>query len=313
MNKKTYNFIGKTKLWFSISLVLIAIIAVISVIRGVNVALEFKGGTIISYSYQGDYDVNSYKTDIENYLGTNVNIQEGKSLNNNTNSFSISFSSKNGLSAERQSGLTSLLKEKMPEGSPEVLDSNDVNPTSGREFFLKCIIATIIAIILIIVYIAIRFKKISGWSAGLCAIVGLIHNLIFVFGTFVVMGYEINSNLIAVILTILGYSVNDTIVIYDRIRENKAVLPKNTSFAELVNVSTSQSLRRSIRTSVTTVTTMIIVTIVAYVYGVTSILSFSIPMIVGMIAGTYSSLCIASPLWVWLNEGRKGNNKNKKK
>lgn len=309
MNKKTYNFIGKTKLWFSISLILIVIIAALSVIRGVNVALEFKGGTIISYSYEGDYDVDSYKSDIEDYLKTRVTIQEGQSISNNANSFSISFSSNEGLSAERQSGLTALLKEKMPEANLEVLDSNDVNPTSGREFFTKCIIATLLAVILIIVYIAIRFKKISGWSAGLCAIVALIHNLIFVFGTFVVLGYEINSNFIAVILTILGYSVNDTIVIYDRIRENRSLLPKGTSLTELVNISTSQSLRRSIRTSITTVTTMIIVTIVAYIYGVTSILSFSIPMIIGMIAGTYSSLCIASPLWVWMNEGIKENKK----
>ena len=112
----------------------------------------------------------------------------------------------------------------------------------------------------------------------MCAVIGLLHNLIFVFGTFVIMGYEINANFMAVILTILGYSVNDTIVIYDRIRENKNNMPK-ASVAELVNVSTSQSLRRSIRTSVTTISTMLIVSIVASIYHVSSILSFSIPMI----------------------------------
>ena len=133
----------------------------------------------------------------------------------------------------------------------------------------------------------------------------------FVFGTFVILGYEINANFIAVILTILGYSVNDTIVVYDRIRENKKMM-KKASVAELVNVSTAQSLRRSIRTSITTVSTMIIVTIVAYIFGVSSILSFSIPMIVGMIAGTYSSLFVASQLWVWWNEKRQGKSKKKK-
>lgn len=311
MNKKVYDFIGKTKIWFLISLVLIAAIAVVSVVKGVDIALEFKGGTIISYSYEGDAKITDYQTDIEDYLKTPVTIQEGRSLNNDSNSVAISFSSKTGLSAEMQSGLTDLLAEKLPDSNIEVLDSNDVNPTSGREFFTKCIIATILAAILIIVYIAFRFKKISGWSAGICAVIALIHNLIFVFGTFVVMGYEINSNFIAVVLTILGYSVNDTIVVYDRIRENKSLLPKNTSLTELVNVSTSQSLRRSIRTSITTVSTMLIVSIVAYIYGVESILSFSIPMIVGMIAGTYASLCIASPLWVWWNEGRKASKEKK--
>lgn len=303
MNNNTYDFSAKKKIWFLISLALIAVIALFTIIRGVEVAIEFKGGTIISYSSESKCDVNSVQKDIEELLNTPVTIQEGESLSGNADTFSISFSYDQGLSAEKQNSLTSLLQEKFPDAGVEQLDSNDVNPTSGREFFIKCIIVSILAAVLIILYIALRFKQISGWSAGVCAVIGLVHNLIFVFGTFVVLGYEINANFIAVILTILGYSVNDTIVVYDRIRENKALM-KKASVAELVNISTSQSLRRSIRTSITTISTMIIVTIVAYIFGVSSILSFSIPMIVGMIAGTYSSLFIASQLWVWWNEKR---------
>ncbi len=310
MNNKVYDVTGKKKIWFLISLALIVVIAAVAVIRGVEIAIEFKGGTIISYAYEGDIKTEDAQSEIEDLLKTPVTIQAGENLASNSNSFSISFSYDEGLSAELQGQLTNLLKEKFPDNKVELLDSNDVNPTSGREFFTKCLIAAVLAAILIIVYIGLRFKQISGWSAGVCAVIGLIHNLIFVFGTFVVMGYEINSNFIAVILTILGYSVNDTIVIYDRIRENVPLMPKS-SIAEVVNVSTSQSLRRSIRTSVTTVSTMVVVSIVAYIYGVTSILSFSIPMIVGMIAGTYCSLCIASPLWVWWKEYRAASKKKK--
>ncbi|MCM1226718.1 MAG: protein translocase subunit SecF [Clostridium sp.] len=310
MNNNVYDFSSKKKTWFLIPLVLMVIIAVFTVIRGVEVAIEFKGGTIISYASEKDCDVNSVQKDIESLLETPVTIQKGESLSGNSDTFSISFSYDQGLSAEKQNSLTKLLQEKFPDNGIEQLDSNDVNPTSGREFFIKCIIVSIIAAILIILYIAIRFKQISGWSAGVCAVIGLIHNLVFVFGTFVIMGYEINANFIAVILTILGYSVNDTIVVYDRIRENKSIM-KKASISELVNVSTAQSLRRSIRTSITTISTMIIVTIVAYIFGVSSILSFSIPMIIGMIAGTYSSLFIASQLWVWWNERRKPKSKKK--
>ena len=312
MNNKVYDISGKKKIWFIISLALIAAIAVITVIKGVEIAIEFKGGTIISYSYEGDASIKDAQSEIEDLLKTPVVIQEGENLSNDSNSFSISFSYDTGLSVEDQTALTELLQEKFPDNKVELLDSNDVNPTSGKEFFLKCAIASILAAALIIIYIALRFKKISGWSAGVCAVIGLLHNLIFVFGTFVIMGYEINANFMAVILTILGYSVNDTIVIYDRIRENKNNMPK-ASVAELVNVSTSQSLRRSIRTSVTTISTMLIVSIVASIYHVSSILSFSIPMIVGMIAGTYASLCIASHLWVWWNERKSKSNKKKKK
>ena len=309
-NTNVKDFAGKKKIWFIISLALFAVIAIFAVVRGVEVAIEFKGGTIISYQDEGDCDLNTIEKDIEDYLKTPVTIQSGENLSGNTKSVSISFSSDEGLSAERQSGLTALIKEKFADGNFSVLDSNDVNPSSGREFFIKCLVAAIVAAILIIVYIAIRFKQISGWSAGVCAIIALLHDLIISFGAFVVCGFEINSNFIAVILTILGYSVNDTIVIYDRIRENRQLMPK-AGIAELVNTSCTQSLRRSIRTSVTTVSTMLIVSIVAYIYGVTSILSFSIPITIGMIAGTYSSMCIASSIWVWWHE--KTENKSKKK
>lgn len=308
--KNVFDYSGKKKIWFLISLALIAVIIVVTIIKGVEVAIEFKGGTIISYSYEGDAQVTDVQKDIEDLLNTPVTIQEGENLASSSNSVSISFSYDQGLTADKQNSLTELLQEKFPDNKFEILDSNDVNPTSGKEFLAKCIIASALAAILIIVYIGFRFKQISGWSAGVCAVLALIHNLVFVFGTFVVMGYEINANFIAVILTILGYSVNDTIVVYDRIRENTGLMPK-ASVAEIVNISTSQSMRRSLRTSITTISTMLIVSIVASVYHVNSILSFSIPMIIGMTAGTYASLFIASPLWVWWNE-RKSSKKSKK-
>ena len=129
------------------------------------------------------------------------------------------------------------------------------------------------------------------------AVVALLHDLVIVFGTFVICRFEIDSNFMAVILTILGYSVNDTIVIYDSIRENQSLLPANTKLPELVNISLSQTMRRTIRTSITTITAMLIVTILAAVNNVTSIMRFSIPMTVGMISGCYSSLCLAPMLW----------------
>ena len=117
-------------------------------------------------------------------------------------------------------------------------------------------------------------------------------------------GFEINANFMAVLLTIFGYSINNTIVVYDRIRENQALLPKKSTIAELVNASASQTLRRSIRTSITTLVTMIVISVVAGVCHVDDIMSFSVPMVFGLLAGTFSSQCIAPTLWVWWNEKR---------
>ncbi|MBR0483345.1 MAG: protein translocase subunit SecF, partial [Oscillospiraceae bacterium] len=137
---------------------------------------------------------------------------------------------------------------------------------------------------------------------GVFTIITLLHDIILTYGSFVLCGFEIDSNFMAVVLTIFGYSINNTIIVYDRIRENQKLLGQDTSIAELVNKSASQTMRRSLRTSITTVSTMIIISVVASVFNVNSILSFSVPMTFGLIAGTYSSQCIAPTLWVWWNE-----------
>jgi preprotein translocase subunit SecF len=196
------------------------------------------------------------------------------------------------------------VQETYPDAEAAMLDSNDVSPSSGKEFFSKCIVAVVFAAILLIIYIALRFKKVSGWSAGIFTIVALLHDIIITYGAFVLCGFEINANFMAVLLTIFGYSINNTIVVYDRIRENQALLPKKSTIAELVNASASQTLRRSIRTSITTLVTMIVISVVAGVCHVDDIMSFSVPMVFGLLAGTFSSQCIAPTLWVWWNQKR---------
>lgn len=313
---KIRDFAGHKRIFFTISLILLILSVASAFVFGTEIAIEFKGGTIISYSYTGDLDTGAINSKASEVLNTPVTIQTGEAIgSDNLKSLTISFSYEDGgFTAELQGKLSDALAELCPDNEVKVLESNDVSPTSGREFFLKCLVAALFALLVLIIFIALRFKKISGWSAGVCAILALLHDLVIVFGSFVVMGFEINANFMAVILTILGYSVNDTIVIYDRIRENKKLMPSTTTVSELVNASVSQSMRRSVRTSITTVISMIIVSIVAAVQGLDSILSFSVPMIFGMVSGTYSSLCVAPMIWVWFNEKRgKKTLKNLKK
>ena len=151
---------------------------------------------------------------------------------------------------------------------------------------------------MVIIYIAIRFRNIGGWSAGVCSVFALLHDILVAVTVTILFGFEFNSNLVAVILTILGYSINNTIVIYDRIREDRKLMPK-ASLDELINVSCTQSLTRSIRTSITTISTMLIVTIVVLIKGYDSLLSFSVPLMFGLISGTYSSLFVAPVTWSW--------------
>lgn len=309
---KTFNFdfIGKRKLFFTISIVLVAFSILSTFIFGVDLDIQFKGGTIITYVYDGDLDCDSFVNDAKEILGgAGVKYTTGVDFSTGKSNIQLSLTSTSGLSSDKQFELTNALTEKYAANNIDLIESSDVSPSSGREFFLKCIVAVIISSIVLIIYIAIRFKKIGGWLAGICAIIALLHDCIIVYGTFIVCGMPINANFMAVVLTILGYSINNTIVIYDRIRENTKLYGKKKTREENVNLSINQSLTRSINTSLTTVVAMLAVTIVAAVYGVTSIISFSLPVMVGMIAGTYSSVCLVSVLWSFFEDkkdARKG-------
>ena len=305
---KTYNFCGKRKMIAIITALVIIVAAVGIIVRGLKVAIEFKGGTMISYTYTGDIDVNKAQSIISGIVGTSVNVRSGESFESGSKELTVSFTSDTGLTADRQTQLTDALQENFAEANLQLYDSNDVSPTTGKEFFLKCLVAMVLAAVLIIIYIAIRFRKIGGVSAGLCSVLALLHDLVVAFAASVLFGFEFNSNMVAVILTILGYSINNTIVIYDRIRENRQLMPK-ASMNDIINAGCSQSLTRSIRTSITTIGTMLIVTIVVMVSGYDSLLSFSVPLLFGLISGTYSSLFDAPVTWSWWMEKKAAKEK----
>lgn len=304
---KVRDFYGTRKVFFVISALLIVLVLLGCFIFGVKVSIEFKGGTLATYAYSGSVSESELQNIAKDVLNTQVKVQFGETFTGTKQTtFTVSFSMDEPFTAEMQDDLLVKFQEKYPDANIESLESNDVAANSGKTFLAKCLVAAVFASVILILYISWRFKRISGWSAGIFAVVALLHDLCIVFGTFVLCGFEIDSNFMAVILTILGYSVNDTIVIYDRIRENQNIMPEGTPLTKLVNVSLSQTIRRTVRTSITTITAMMIVTVFAAVNSVPSILRFSIPMTVGMISGCYSSLCLAPMLWTaWKSRTKK--------
>ena len=298
MPEKVYNFCSKKKMILGILIAVVVVLIAGAIIRGIHFAIEFKGGTLITYTYQGDINTADVESAVKEIIDTSIVVRTGESLDSGGKQITISFTSEEGLTADRQTELTDALRNKFADADLEIYDSNDVSPSSGREFLLKCFIAVIFAALVVIIYIAIRFRKIGGWSAGVCSIFALCFDILVAVTATIVFGFEFNSNIVAVILTILGYSINNTIVIYDRIRENRKLMPK-ASLNELINASCTQSLTRSIRTSITTIGTMLVVTIVVMVTGYDSLLTFSVPLMFGLISGTFSSLFVAPVTWSW--------------
>ena len=305
--KTNFDFVGKTKIFVIISAVLIAATVAGTFIMGVDVDIRFKGGTMITYSYEGEIDANEVKAQIESLGTTKATVTTGTSFTGNLNTVVVSFAADEKMDDDMLIKVSEHLKKTFPDNKIENMDTTNVSASAGTQFFISCLVAVVIAFVLLVVYIAFRFKKIGGWSAGVIAIICLLHDVVLTYAVYVFGGMALDSNFMAVILTLLGYSINNTIIIYDRLRENRAKFGGKFSDRELVNLSINQTLSRSVITTATTVSAMISVSIVCALMGTTSILSFSIPLAIGMLVGFYSSLCLAGTIWIWHQE-----RKNKK-
>lgn len=316
MSGKKIDFFGKRKVFFGISIGLILIGIVFNCIFGINLDIQFSGGSLVSYTYNGNVDESELKSLVQEKTPDHqVSFSISKNIAGNNEQgeghyFTIQFPGTSAISAEVQSTISQALEEKYPDNNFEVSEFSSVDPTMGTKFFVKCLVAVAIACILMVIYVTFRFKKIGGMSAGVMGLVALLHDILIVYFVFVIFRMDIDSNFIAVILMILGYSLNDTIVIYDRVRENKSKMGPKATLEDVYNLSMTQCIRRTIFTSITTLVAITSVYVVCLVYNITSIQSFALPMMFGVVSGCYSSICIATPLWViWQLHKKKTSNK----
>ena len=293
------NFIGNRKKFYTFSCALIAIVLVFCGIFGVKMDVEFKGGSMVTLSYEGEADLNALKSTISTELNkSNLTLQTGSDISG-SQTLTVTLPGSETLTTEQMNSLLTTLNEQYPANNFVQNEVNNVDATIGKEFLRKSIVALIAACVLILLYVAYRFRKIGGLKAGSTAIVALLHDMFVVFGVFVILRIPLNGNFIAALLTILGYSINDTVVIYDRIRENSALYSKKQmGLAELVNLSINQSFARSLMTSITTCLALGVVCVISVIYRLDSIYSFAFPLLFGMVSGVYSTICIATPLWV---------------
>ncbi|MBN2557593.1 MAG: protein translocase subunit SecF [Clostridia bacterium] len=298
------NIIGNRKYFFILSGVLVFIGLIFFFINGgFNWDIQFEGGTIIKIEMTDDnYDAAQVGNDLRNLLGKSVTVQKEKTFNpddedRSLSLLSIKVSKENTLDNDEINSVVDFLIQEynVVEGRQPQIQS--VAPSIGIELRNKALLAAGWAMLLIVIYVGIRFRVMSGISAALFGIVALIHDGLIMLSVYTVFNIPVNEVFVAAILTIIGYSMNDTIVIYDRIRENSGAMHK-ADFETMVNTSINQSLPRTINTLVTTLLTIATLYVFASIYNVESIRQFSFPLIIGLTSGSYSSIFIATPLWM---------------
>ncbi|MBO8169732.1 MAG: protein translocase subunit SecF [Thermoanaerobacteraceae bacterium] len=276
-----FDFVGKRKSWYLLSLLVIIPGLVSLFTQSLNFGIDFTGGNLIQVKFEQPVTIEQ----VRNVLGQ-FGLEKSRIQASEANEYLIRTKI---LSEEENRSIVSALEKEL--GTMEVLRNERVDAVIGSELTRNAILALIIAAVLMVIYITIRFEF---WFA-IAAIIALLHDVFVTLGIFSLFQLPVDSAFVAAILTIIGYSINDTIVIFDRIRENLKIKKKET-LENVVNLSIRQTLARSINTSLVVI--MVLVSLL--LFGGETTKTFSLALLIGAISGTYSSIFTASPLWITL-------------
>jgi preprotein translocase subunit SecF len=272
------QFIEKRK-WFYIFSLLIIIPGILSMfVQGFNLGIDFKGGSMLRYQMDATVEAAAVTQTV-----TGLNLVQEVSVQKSDDEYYIRT---NELTQEQTQQITAALTAQFQ--NVELLSAESVGATIGGELVKNAFLAISIALILMLIYITFRFE----WTFGLAAVLALFHDVLIVCGIFSLFQWEVNSAFIAAILTIIGYSINDTIVIFDRVRENLRIKKKDP-LPTLLNRSILQTLNRSVNT----VLTVLMPLITLLIFGGGTIKMFVVTLLVGFLFGMYSSICVASPFY----------------
>ena len=272
------QIIEKRKVFYIISLILIIPSLISLFAQGLNLGIDYQGGSIVSVRIEEKSPVSA--ADVRAAL-EEVNQQKAE-VQKSGNDFYIRT---NELDQQQTNELMTVLKDKFP--SVEFLGAESVGATIGKELTRNALLSLLIAGLLMLVYITYRFE----WAYGIVAVLAIFHNVIVVLGVFSLFQWEVSSSFIAAILTVIGYTINDTIIIFDRVRENVKMKRKD-SFALLLNKSIMQTLNRSINTVLTTIMPLIALLL----FGGVTIKFFMTAMLIGFVVGAYTSIFISGSL-----------------
>lgn len=299
-----YKFIKYTKVWFTFSLIaiLIGVGAMISNKSRIGSALvygiDFTGGAVMEFDFAEDLSPTT-----DDLYAAIESANPGSVSQMTVTSDETYIVQSRDMTEEQLQAVEASVEEQI--GPFELLRFNTIGPKIGETLKRKAVIALAIALVAIVLYIAYAFRKVpkrvSPWRFGFCAIVALFHDVLITLGIFALLGYEINAFFITALLTIIGFSVHDTIVVFDRIRENLKKQERDDSFGDVADISLNQTMGRSINTSLSTLFPLLAL----YIWGAEAIHIFIFALIIGIFVGTYSSIFIASPLLtIWQERKR---------
>ncbi len=294
------DFIGNRRKAYLLSSILVIAGLVSLAFFGLNLGIDFTGGTVFHLNLGEGFlmeEVESVLAEFEELEGATVQVVQGRDLDGDLADEGLVIKAPI-IEESRRNELMDAFRSHWPNLDPDDLRIESVGAVVGGELTRQALLSLAVAIVLMVAYITFRFE----FKFAIATIASLLHNVLVVVGVFSILQMEINVPFVAAILTVFGYSVNDTIVIIDRIREN-IEHKRKSDYATIVNESINQNLMRSINTSLTTLFVLIALLIgFHYFIGSVDLIVFVIALIIGVLVGTYSSIFVASPLWLNLQD-----------
>ena len=290
----TLNVVKHHRWWFAISSILVIISLISIFMKGFNFGIDYTGGTIVEVVFEQPVEVSQVRDVLKEYNLENAQIQLSGDTTGDTSGKDVMIRTRNLESSESAAVVESLTKNI---GQNTVKRIETVGAVIGSEVTEHALTNLLIAFLALAIYISYRFE----YKVAISALIAIFHDLIMVLGVFSYFQLEIDASFLAAVLTVVGYSMNESVVIFDRVRENAHTHKRTDTFEDLANASIAQSIHRSIYT----LATVMFACVSLFVFGGDTTKNFALCMIIGFASGAYSSICVATSLWVlWKNRNK---------
>ena len=298
--ERRYNFLDKSKKYSIISGIVVFAIIVLTLVFGARYDSVMGKGAVAEYAYTGSLSTAEVRKNVKNTTGADVSVQLGTQQETQETIFTVTFSGKE-ITDTMLKDATASLQSSFSDNAISPLAQVKSDTSLGKGFALKAVMAFVVGAILVLLYFALRYRKLAGWTAGATAVLALLHNAVILYGVYLILRFPLGGEFIAALLTTMFFTLHSIFATYDRIEEDNKVLGLRLPIRQVALKSMNQSIPRALSVMLFAAGVLLIMMIVGFIFSISSFIVYSIPTLIGLLTACYATAFIASPIWIKVN------------